>query len=134
MNRGPAPGARARTDFVAALVARVAQPDDWLMVLAQEANRIGLIGLSPKIGVSSSTLSQVLSGSYKGNTDRVGQAVRGALMGLTVTCPALAADIGRETCLKHQRSPLSTASPSSVRLFHACRSGCPNARSDDPSN
>jgi hypothetical protein len=126
MNRGPIPG-RSKTDFVSALRARVSEPEDWLLVLAEEAGRVGLNTLAMRIKVSAGTLSQVLSGTYGAKPDRVREAVRGALMGVTVTCPALHQDIGREVCIKHQRTPLSTASPSSVRLYHACRNGCPNA-------
>lgn len=126
MNRGPMPG-RSKTDFVGALRARVAEPEDWLLVLAEEAGRVGLNALARRINLSAGTLSAVLSGTYGAKPDRVREAVRGALMGVTVTCPALHHDIGREVCIKHQRSPLSTASPSSVRLFHYCRAGCPHA-------
>jgi hypothetical protein len=126
MNRGPIPG-RSKTDFVAALRARVEEPEDWLLVLAEEATRTGLNALAHRIKVSSGTLSGVLSGSYKAKTDRIREAVRGALMGVTVTCPALHQDIGREVCIRHQRTPLSTASPSSVKLYHTCRNGCQHA-------
>ncbi|PKR90898.1 transcriptional regulator [Pleomorphomonas diazotrophica] len=126
MNRGPIPG-RSKTDFVAALRARVGEPEDWLLVLAEEATRTGLNALAMRIKVSAGTLSAVLSGTYGAKPDRVREAVRGALMGVTVECPALHQEIGRETCIKHQRTPLSTASPSSVRLYHACRNGCPHA-------
>ncbi|WP_053239939.1 helix-turn-helix domain-containing protein [Pleomorphomonas koreensis] len=101
-----------------------------MLVLAEEAKRVGLNALAQRIGVSASTLSQVLSGTYNAKVDRVREAVRGALMGVTVTCPALHQAIGREACIKHQRTPLSTASPSSVRLYHACRNGCPNATTE----
>jgi hypothetical protein len=127
MNRGPMPG-RAKTDFVAALRGRVAEPEDWLLVLAEEATRLGLNVLARRIGVSAGTLSAVLSGTYGAKPDRVREAVRGALMGVSVRCPALHQDIGREVCIRHQRAPLSTASPSSVRLYHACRGSCPHAK------
>lgn len=127
MNRGPIPG-RPKTDFVSALRARVDEPEDWLLMLAEEATRIGLNALARRINLSAGTLSSVLSGTYGAKPDRVREAVRGALMGVTVKCPALnRQEIGREVCIKHQRSPLSTASPSSVRLYHACRGGCPHA-------
>ena len=127
MNRGPIPG-RSKTDFVAALRARVEEPDDWLLVLAEEATRTGLNALAHRIKVSAGTLSGVLSGTYAAKTDRIREAVRGALMGVTVNCPALnRQEIGREVCIRHQRTPLSTASPSSVKLYHTCRNGCPHA-------
>jgi hypothetical protein len=126
MNRGPIPG-RSETDFVGKLRARVANPEDWMLVLAEEAGRTGLNALARRIKLSAGTLSAVLSGTYGAKPDRVREAVRGALMGVTVACPALHQEIGREVCIKHQRSPLSTASPSSVRLYHQCRSGCPHA-------
>lgn len=126
MNRGPLPG-KGTTDFVSALLARDPEPESWMLILAEEATRVGLKALEPKIRYSTTTLSQVLSGTYGGRLDRVREAVRGALMGVDVYCPALRSNIGREQCLRHQRTPFSTASPSSVRLYHACRSNCPHS-------
>jgi hypothetical protein len=101
---------------------------DWVAELADEADRTTGAAVSRKIGYSDSLASQVISRSYRGDLGSVEAAVRGAIMGLTVECPALRGAIGRELCLRHQKQPLSTASPSSVKLYHACRAGCPHSR------
>ena len=110
MNRGPIPG-RSQTDFVAKLRARLPEPEEWLLVVAEEATRSGLNAVAARCRVAASTLSTVLAGTYAANTDRIREAVCGALMGVTVDCPALHQEIGREVCLRHQRPSLSTASP-----------------------
>lgn len=129
MNRGPIAG-QSDTDYVAKLRARIEEPEYWMLVLAQEATRVGLKALARRMQMSPSTLSEVLSGTYRAKLDRVREAVRGALMGAVVDCPGLHQIIGREVCVKHQRSQLSTASPSSVRLYHTCRNGCPHAKAE----
>lgn len=135
MNRGPAAGTRASNapDFVTKAAAAWGSPlPDWLQALAEEANRTGAKAAAERIGYSPAVVSQVLSASYRGDVDRVAAAIHGALLGARVDCPALGQPIGRDVCLAHQRRPLSTASPQSVRLFHACRGGCPHAAKETP--
>ncbi len=55
------------------------------------------------------------------------KAVEGALMGMTVTCPVLQ-EIPANRCLEIQNQPFAATNPVRVRLYHACRSGCPNSR------
>ena len=100
---------------------------DWVMVLAEFADEFGLGGAADKIGYSRAALSTVLSGKYRGTWANVEAAVRGALMGINVECPVLG-EIGLDKCLFWQRRQLSVASPQSIKLFHACRGGCPHAQ------
>lgn len=110
--------------------ARAAWPHgvpDWVEELAGLADRAGLRGAEKAIGYATSTLSQVINGSYRGDLDRVEAKVRGALMGMVVSCPVLGA-IGRDQCLDHQKAPRATTNSTRMRLYRACRSGCPHAR------
>lgn len=127
MNRGPQSGAGS-AEFAARLKARLgAATPDWLAELAQIADARGLKFVADELDYSRSTISQVISGKYPGDLNRVEQLVRGAFMGLTVQCPVLG-EVGRDRCLSEQKKPFMATSAMRAQLFHSCRSGCPNAR------
>jgi hypothetical protein len=128
MKRGPAPGLKTKTDFVAK--ARAAYGDalpDWVEELAVEATNTSQVLAAKKIGYSSSLLSHVFAATYSGDIGRVEAKVRGALMGATVICPILG-EIGRNVCLDEQKKPRSATSSVRSKLYRACRSGCPHSR------
>lgn len=100
---------------------------DWVKELARRADATGQKAAGAAINYSAATVSQVISNTYKGDLGCVEEMVRGAWMAAHVRCPVLGS-IGRDLCLRHQKTPLSTANPMSVRLFHTCRNGCPNWR------
>ena len=126
MRRGPAPGAVRTVDVVAIAEIAWGTPPDWVLALAREAARTNQRAVGRRIGYCDAVVSEVIRNKYRGAMERVEGAVRGALMGLRVECPVVG-EIGRDTCLAHQKAKLSTASPVSVRLWHACRAGCRHA-------
>lgn len=131
MNTGPKPGAgrpAGAASFAQKLVARLSgnEPEDWLIELAALADREGLARAGARLNYSAATVSQVISGTYRGDVARVEDVVRGALMGAIVTCPVLG-EIGRDRCLFAQKRGQSSANPKMARLRHACPV-CPNAR------
>jgi hypothetical protein len=133
MNRGPVKGARpeARSFFEKVREAYGDPAPDWLIELAALADEIGLSGCEKRISYSRSAISNVLNGKYdKGDMGRVEAMVRGALMGKTVECPVLGG-IGRDRCLQEQNEPFRATSAFRAQLYHACRGGCPHARSKD---
>jgi hypothetical protein len=79
------------------------------------------------IGTSSSVVSQVLSGKYPGNLANIEARVRGALLDEKLTCPALGS-INRKRCQDEQNRPFAVTNPYRVKVYVACRSGCPNSR------
>lgn len=83
------------------------------------------------IGYSTTVVSQVLSGTYKGDLQAVQQKVEGALMGMSVDCPVIG-EIPRNRCLEYQRQPFSATNPMRVRLAKACQT-CPHRRGGTPS-
>lgn len=99
---------------------------DWIAALRQAAAG-GQRAAAQRIGYSPAVVSQVLSGSYRGDLKAVQTAVEGALLGATVDCP-VAGEIPRNRCLEHQRSEASAANPMRVALAQACPV-CPNRRS-----
>jgi hypothetical protein len=127
MSRGPAPGRRSKTDFT--VIARDAWGEDlpdWVAELAAYATRTSGKLASEKIGYSGALVTQVCRRAYPGDMGRVEEKVRGALMGVTVVCPILG-EIGRDRCIDEQKHPKSTASSIRVKLYRACRSGCPHS-------
>lgn len=125
MNRGPVPG-RTRIDYLAIATEAWGPLPDWISVLVDEANGSTGAAVAARIGYSSSTVSDVLRNKYRGDLVRVEQAVRGALMGATVSCPVLDR-ISRTRCLNEQKQPFRATNRMTVRLYHACRGGCPHA-------
>jgi len=104
-------------------------PPDWIVTLAECCDAETQSAVAKRIGYSSTAVSLVLSNRYeKGDMVRFEGAVRGALMAETVICPAFGGAMGRDVCQNWQRRPFSTASANAVRMFQACRSGCPHSR------
>jgi hypothetical protein len=100
---------------------------DWVRELAGLADRDGLNGAAARIGYSPATTSQVINAKYLGDLAKVEERVRGALMGLSVDCPVVG-ELSRDQCLDWQKKPYAPTSAHRVRMFHACRAGCPHAR------
>lgn len=100
---------------------------DWVRELAALADREGLAGAAKRIGYSQPTVSQVINARYLGDLARIEERVRGALMGLTVDCPVVG-DLSRDLCLDWQGKAYAPTSAHRVRMFHACRAGCPHSR------
>lgn len=100
---------------------------DWIVELAMLADRDGLRGAAARIGYSYSAISNVLAAKYRGDLGRIEQLVRGALMGVEVDCPVLGT-IGRDHCIDEQTQSFRASSAHRAQLYHACRNGCPNAR------
>ncbi|MCW5720404.1 MAG: transcriptional regulator [Devosia sp.] len=109
---------------------------DWVDVLATYADANSAKAAAEAVGYSAAALSVVMNRAESiKNFDlgRIEQAVRGALMGLTVDCP-VERTIGRETCLANQKLPFSAHRRERVALYHACRSGCPHFLAKGGSN
>ncbi len=99
----------------------------WLLTLAEECDNTSQARTAKRIGYSPTTVNQVLRGSYKGDLGTVEAAVRGALLGAVLTCPVLD-EITTDKCLREQRRPLTPTSPQRVRVWRACRAGCPHSK------
>lgn len=48
-------------------------------------------------------------------------------MHATVACP-VAGELRMHHCLQNQRMPFAATNPQRVRLYRACRAGCPHSR------
>jgi len=112
-----------KPDFLAIVHEAWITPPDWVVILAEEANRTTQTAAAKRIGYSGGAVSSVLRGTYLGDMGAVEQKVRGALMGVTVDCPVLA-EIGRDQCLDEQKSPL----PRPLLCARGCSMPAKNAR------
>lgn len=100
---------------------------DWLVELRKQCQRTSQKRVSKVLGYSSGTISQVLKNKYPGNMEKFELAVRGAYMGITVDCP-IYGEIESNRCLSYQRQPWASTNPNRVKLYKACRSGCPHSQ------
>ncbi|WP_173497582.1 helix-turn-helix transcriptional regulator [Shewanella sp. ISTPL2] len=101
----------------------------WLEVMAEQVELHGQRAVAEKLKISRTTVSQVLNRKYPGDMDRIQKLVEGAYMNRTVHCPVLG-DIPLNECLDHQRNTRTTGSPIRIKLYRACRSGCPSSSLD----
>lgn len=103
---------------------------DWIAVLREELQRTSLKVLGRKLGLSPTTVHQVLKGAYKGNLKRIEDRVRGELLNKRIKCPVLDMITPRK-CQDSQKSPLLVTNPQRVQLWRACRSGCKHSELKD---
>ena len=101
--------------------------DDWLAVLRQAVERDGLRKVALQLGRSKSAISGVLSGTYKADTKRIEERVRGVLMNKRHECPVLG-EISPAVCQDEQARPFAATNPTRVAVYKACRGGCPHFR------
>jgi uncharacterized protein involved in cysteine biosynthesis len=102
-------------------------PPDWVLELARAAMDTNQTAVAKRIGYSSSVVSQAISNTYNGDIARVETRVRGALLKEKVNCPVLV-QVARHDCLDWQKKPWAPTSGLRVKLYRACRSGCPHSR------
>jgi uncharacterized protein involved in cysteine biosynthesis len=100
---------------------------DWIGELASLADTESVTACARRIGYSPAVISQTIGNKYRGDLTKVEDKVRGALMGLTVSCPVLGS-IGRHVCLDWQAKPRAITNSTRTRVYRACRSGCPHSR------
>lgn len=98
---------------------------DWIDALRTACGASTQAKVARQIGYSGAAVSQVLSGKYTGNLAAVEQAVRGALMDVSVVCPILGS-IAANVCSNQQKQVFAATNPQRVALFRACRGGCPH--------
>ncbi|MGH1416869.1 MAG: hypothetical protein ACRBB0_25520 [Pelagimonas sp.] len=99
---------------------------DWVEALARECDRTSGNRTAKTLGYSASAISNVIHNQYKAATGTIEQAVRGALMKETVTCPMIG-EIGKDKCL-HWRKQAKLDAPANtlhVRMSRAC-TRCPH--------
>lgn len=102
----------------------------WVLALATACDDTSQRRVADTIGYSPATVSLVIRNSYRGDMARVEQAVRGAFMGGTVSCPGLRQEMPSNDCVAWQRKPYDGSNHQTVRMFQACRS-CANRKMEE---
>lgn len=97
----------------------------WQQILAEQANEHGQEAVAKNLGVSKTVISQLINSKYPGDLQRMKKLVEGAYMHRTVICPIMG-EIPLHQCDKHQNNTV-TSNPIKLRLYRACRSGCPHS-------
>ncbi len=105
--------------FVMSIDFNTWQEPKWLTVLREQKMTKSLKQIANDIGYSTGAISAVLSLKYKGDLGKFEQAVKGAYMGETVSCPVLG-ELERNKCLQYQRQGYSNSNPLRIKLFRAC--------------
>jgi hypothetical protein len=100
--------------------------EDWLTVLREKVAQKTQAQVARRLGVSSAMISQVISGKYPADLEKLAERVRGEFMGKKVYCPVYG-DISRRNCIDHQALPFLVSDPDRVACWKACRSGCENS-------
>ncbi len=101
---------------------------DWVLALAGACERETHRDVAARVGYSHTVVGQVIRNKYPKSLERIETAVRGALMSENVECPVLG-EIGKQVCVRQQARKDSAlgANPDHVKLFRACRDGCPHS-------
>jgi len=97
----------------------------WLAVLREQVELNGQRGVAEKLGISNTTVSQVVNEKYPGDMARIQALVESVFLKKTVICPVLG-EIAWHECHRHQKNEF-TSNPQKLRLYRSCRSGCENS-------
>ena len=100
---------------------------DWVRAMAEACDASSQAQAARRMGYSPATVSLVLRNAWSRDLSHVGAAARGAFLSATVDCPVLGT-VGTSECVTHQRAKFSTVNTLCVRLYRACRAGCPHSR------
>lgn len=99
----------------------MSEPTDWMAALRDQVARTSQARVAQRIGTAESTVSQVLSGTYRANPVRIARRVRGVLLGETVECP-VALEMPLDVCQGIQdRKEGQHGNPLYRRAWLCCR-------------
>ena len=100
----------------------------WVLALARACDEPDATqqAVAAKLGRSTAAISRILNNSY-GDTAAMERLVRAVLMAGVVACPVLG-EIEPARCQEEQGRPFAATNAVRVKLYRACRGGCPNAR------
>ncbi|MEE2025059.1 hypothetical protein [Alkalimonas mucilaginosa] len=102
----------------------------WLELLNQKVDELGRRKVEAALGISKTTLSQVLNEKYPGNLENIAAKVTEAYSTERVSCPVLG-DITVQRCATEQAKPFAATNPQRIRLWKACQT-CPLNKANNP--
>jgi hypothetical protein len=95
--------------------------EDRLILLREAVEHLGSQAkVGRRLGYSSTTISQVLSGDYGGKVDDFLTRVEEVFGKTEIFCPVLG-EIILPICVEERRKPFTTANPHRVRMYQSCR-------------
>ncbi|MGL5391787.1 MAG: hypothetical protein ACRDA8_10535 [Shewanella sp.] len=97
----------------------------WLAMLQLQVKTLGQRTVAEQLSLSTTTISQVCNEKYPGDMARIQALVESVYLDKQVHCPVLG-DIPWHQCQQHQKNHY-TGNPQKLRLYKACRSGCPHS-------
>lgn len=104
----------------------------WVLALAQaiDAQEMAMPKaqklIAERIGYSNAVVHEVVRNRYKGDHAKVAARVALCLATDSADCPILSR-ISHAECHAHQSQKTPGSTPLKIKLFRACRSGCPNS-------
>jgi hypothetical protein len=99
---------------------------DWVLALAEACDASSQGKVAVRLGCSKALVSRLIRNDYAGAAaGKTEAAVRRVLMDGATACPVLGS-ISGERCLSEQRRPFDSSNHLTVRLWRACRGGCPH--------
>ncbi|WP_166838675.1 helix-turn-helix domain-containing protein [Rheinheimera pleomorphica] len=102
----------------------------WLELLKKKCEELGRRKVEAELGISKTTLSQVLNEKYPGNLDNIASKVTEAYSSDKVLCPVLGS-ITVQRCATEQSKPFAATNPQRVKLWKACKT-CPLNKANKP--
>lgn len=99
----------------------LAELPEWLQLLQTAVDNSSRAAVARRLDYSRTTVSQVLSGTYHGGTDKVEQKVL-EVYG-KVACPYLGYAISRADCNSYCTTDAPVQNPSRMRHWRVCQ-GC----------
>ncbi len=100
----------------------------WVLALARACDEPGTTQqmVAGRLRRSKAAISRILNNSY-GDTAAMERIVREVLMPGVVACPVLG-EITFSRCHEEQGRSFAATNALRVKLYRACREGCPNAK------
>ncbi|MEL7169479.1 MAG: helix-turn-helix transcriptional regulator [Bacteroidota bacterium] len=94
--------------------------ESWVATLARVVEETSQGRVAKALGYSRSTVSQILSGTYRADVAAVRQAVLDTFGTAAVACPTLG-EITQALCAATRNLPFAATNPQRVRQWRACR-------------
>lgn len=95
------------------------QPD-LLQLLRDKCAQLSQAEVARRLGYSPTAISQVLSGTYGGESSTILARVNEVFGSTVVSCPILG-EISLGKCAEIRRRPFAATNPTRVALYRACR-------------
>jgi hypothetical protein len=100
--------------------------EEWFLALEAKVYASSQAQVARDLGVSTTMINMVLHNKYKGSLETIRNRVEGRYLKQTASCP-VSGEISIDTCRDNQNRPFSSTNPLRVRLYRACRGGCPHS-------